>query len=102
MVVFHEASNAEEAVQLANNTVYSLNAALFTRSPANKSLTLASQLNAGLVVLNGPTIHVESMGSLMGLGGETGYGRFDVDGFTLKFTIVVCPEEPGRKYPLVG
>ena len=72
----------DEAVQLANDSDYSLIAGLWTRS-LEHALAVAPRIRAGSVQVNGATIHVEPAFGNAGLGGASGYGRFNVDAVRL-------------------
>lgn len=88
----------EEAIALANDSDYSLMASLWTQN-LHKAMKLAPELRAGSVQVNGATIHIEPTFGNAGLGGATGYGRFNVDSFTDSRMIVFHPSTPGH-YPL--
>ncbi|GLB39348.1 putative aldehyde dehydrogenase [Lyophyllum shimeji] len=110
VVAFAVVDTKEEAVELANDSEYSLTASVWTKDiyAANE---VASRIRAGYVNINGSTIHSEPLAGLRGLGpqfpdvrspfvlgrGASGYGRFDVDGFTDLRVVVTHP--PGRRYP---
>ncbi|TFK41679.1 Aldehyde/histidinol dehydrogenase [Crucibulum laeve] len=95
---FSVVDSVDEAIDQANDTEYSLSAALWT-SDVHNGQKIASQINAGYVNINGSTIHSDPGSGMLGLGGSSGYGRFDIDEFTAKRVLVVHPMEP-RKYPL--
>ncbi|KAF8346452.1 Aldehyde/histidinol dehydrogenase [Amanita rubescens] len=99
VIAFAVANTVDEAIDLANNSEYSLSAALWT-SDRFAALNLAPRIRAGYVNINGPTIHTEPDPGLMGLGGSSGYGRFDIEAFTDKCVMIVHP--PGRQFPLVS
>lgn len=65
--------SAEEALELANDTVYGLSAAVYT-SDINKALMLAQGIEAGMVHINAPTLHDEPNVPFGGVG-ESGFGR---------------------------
>lgn len=85
-------------MKLANDSEYSLIAGLWT-SDLHEAMKYAPQLRAGSVQVNGSTIHIEpTFGNVSfirpslsllhadfqillqaGLGGASGYGRFNVD-----------------------
>ncbi|KAL7004926.1 hypothetical protein EMMF5_005539 [Cystobasidiomycetes sp. EMM_F5] len=71
----------EEAIRLANDSEYSLIASLWT-SNLHEAMKFAPQIKAGSVQVNGATIHVEPTFGNAGLGGASGYNRFNVDSFT--------------------
>ncbi|KAF9561449.1 aldehyde dehydrogenase [Agrocybe pediades] len=95
---FAVVETVDEAVELANSTDYSLSASLWTN---NTSLApeIASKIYSGYVNINGPTLHSEPIACLVGLGGSSGYGTFDVEHFTNRRVIVTHPY--GRQLPLV-
>ncbi|KAH8982169.1 aldehyde dehydrogenase [Lactarius hatsudake] len=107
----------DEAVELANATEYSLAAAVWTNDLYN-AMSVSRRIRSGLwfcllirshwtrlgsfflgsVSINGSTIHLEGAIGLTGLGGSSGYGRFNVDNFTDKRVITLHP--PKSNYPL--
>ncbi|PAV19094.1 aldehyde dehydrogenase [Pyrrhoderma noxium] len=88
----------DEAIELANATDYSLSAAVWTKD-VNLALNVASRVRAGCKSVNGSTFHSEVGLGHAGLGGATGYGRFDIDNFTVK--TMICIHPPQAAYPLV-
>ncbi|KAH9073435.1 aldehyde dehydrogenase [Lactarius deliciosus] len=80
----------DEAVELANATEYSLAAAVWTNDLYN-AMSVSRRLHSGSVSINGSTIHLEGAIGLTGLGGSSGYGRFNVDNFTDKRVITLHP-----------
>jgi acyl-CoA reductase-like NAD-dependent aldehyde dehydrogenase len=68
------ATDAEDALRIANDTPYGLSSAVFTRD-VNKALRMAEKLEFGICHINGATVHDEPQ---MPFGGEkdSGYGRF--------------------------
>ncbi|KAH9920911.1 Aldehyde/histidinol dehydrogenase [Fomitopsis serialis] len=90
---------ADEAVELANATTYSLVGSVWTRD-LNLALNVSSRIRYGCVNVNGPTIHVEDTREHGGLSGASGYGKFTVDAFTDSRLVVIHPAEP-PPYPLV-
>lgn len=72
VMVVIRASNAEEAVQLANNTAYGLGAAVWSENPELAS-DIASRLQAGQVAING-IVKTDSRLPSGGIKGS-GYGR---------------------------
>ncbi|GJJ12299.1 hypothetical protein Clacol_006540 [Clathrus columnatus] len=88
----------EEAIDLANTTDYSLMGAIWTRD-IQKGLRLGRRIRAGHVNINGSTFSAETGVGVHGLGGATGYGRFDVENFTQRHVMVIAP--PNLQYPLV-
>ncbi len=95
MRVFHEETfgplasvmrvhDAEEAVSIANDSDFGLNAAVFTRDLA-RAHAIADRLEYGVVQINGPTVHDDPA---MPFGGMklSGYGRFGGDSMIHEFT----------------
>lgn len=78
------ARDEAHAIELANDTVYGLTSAVFTKDTA-RGLRVARQIQAGMCHINGPTVHDEAQ---MPFGGmkDSGYGRFGgkagIDSFT--------------------
>jgi len=89
----------DEAVELANASEYSLASAVWTRDVYN-AMDVATRIRAGSVNINGSTFHIEGTIGLGGLSGLSGYGRFDVNGFTDKRVITLHP--PKSRYPHIG
>ncbi|KAF4617005.1 hypothetical protein D9613_008508 [Agrocybe pediades] len=89
----------DEAVSLANASDYSLSASVYS-ADVWAAKKIASRIRSGYTNINGPSIHSESIDGLVGLGGASGYGRFNIESFTHKTVIVIHPAE--RKLPLVG
>jgi acyl-CoA reductase-like NAD-dependent aldehyde dehydrogenase len=67
----------EEALEKANDTVYGLSAAVFTRD-IDKALTLAQSINSGMVHINAPTVNDEPHVPFGGVG-DSGFGREGTD-----------------------
>jgi acyl-CoA reductase-like NAD-dependent aldehyde dehydrogenase len=67
-------SGTEEAVRVANDTVYGLASAVFGRDLV-RALAVARQIESGICHINGPTVQDEAQ---MPFGGvkDSGYGRF--------------------------
>ncbi len=70
-------ASEQEALARANDTVYGLSAAVFTRD-IDKALTLARQIEAGMVHINAPTIADEPHVPFGGVG-DSGFGREGTD-----------------------
>ncbi|KAH9944782.1 Aldehyde/histidinol dehydrogenase [Amylocystis lapponica] len=100
VVVLIEADTIDEAVDLANDSEYSLVAGLWTQN-IHTALDVASRIHAGSTNINGPTVHVELQRSHGGLGGASGYGHFDIDHFSDVRMIIIHPED-ARSYPMIG
>ena len=67
-------NGTEEAVRVANDTVYGLASAVFGRDLV-RALAVARQIESGICHINGPTVQDEAQ---MPFGGvkDSGYGRF--------------------------
>ncbi|KAF8521085.1 Aldehyde/histidinol dehydrogenase [Hysterangium stoloniferum] len=87
----------DEAIDLANDTDFALTSSLWTTSL--KGLEIASRIRTGSVMINGSTFHPEPSIEIHGVGGSSGWGRYDIDNFTQRRIIIVHPEEV--KFPLV-
>ena len=74
----------EEAVRVANDNVYGLSAAVFTRDTA-RGWRVAQRIDSGICHVNGPTVHDEAQMPFGGVKGS-GWGRFGgragIDAFT--------------------
>jgi acyl-CoA reductase-like NAD-dependent aldehyde dehydrogenase len=88
-----EADSVAHAIALANASDYTLTASLFTRD-LHAALAVAGAVRAAPVLVNGNTVHPEPTNTEIGLGGASGYGRFDVEAFTDRRSIIVYPEQP--------
>ncbi|KAF7426749.1 hypothetical protein PC9H_009118 [Pleurotus ostreatus] len=97
VTVFMSVKNVDEAVEMANATTYSLSAALWTTN-VHSAMAVAPRIRAGVTSVNGPTFHSEAYVGVVGLGGSSGYGRFDVENFTDKRLIISHPDWE-RPYP---
>ncbi|KAG6860491.1 hypothetical protein C0995_010528 [Termitomyces sp. Mi166 len=93
VLVFVVVDTVDEAVELANASEYSLTAGVWSND-AYVAQHVAARVRAGFVNLNGSTVHTEPLASVRGLGGASGYGRFDVDAFTDLRVIVSHPRVP--------
>ena len=84
VVALIRARDADQAVEIANDSQYGLSAAIFTRDIA-KGLMLAKRIKSGICHINGPTVHDEPQMPFGGTG-ASGYGRFGgkqgIDSFT--------------------
>jgi len=99
VLVVAAVDTVDEAVELANATDYSLAAAVWTNDLYN-AMNVSRRIRSGSVSINGSTIHVEGTIGLSGLGGSSGYGRFNVENFTETRVITLHP--PKFSYPLLG
>jgi acyl-CoA reductase-like NAD-dependent aldehyde dehydrogenase len=100
VVAVIRARDEEHAIALANDTVYGLSAAVFTRDTA-RGLRVAKRIKSGICHVNGPTVHDEAQ---MPFGGTlaSGYGRFGgkagIDAFT-ELRWITIETQPGH-FPL--
>ena len=76
--------DADEAVSIANDSEFGLNAAVFTRD-LDRAHAIADRLEYGVVQINGPTVHDDPS---MPFGGmkNSGYGRFGGEQAINEFT----------------
>jgi acyl-CoA reductase-like NAD-dependent aldehyde dehydrogenase len=76
--------DADEAVSIANDSEFGLNAAVFTRD-LDRAQAIADRLEYGVVQINGPTVHDDPS---MPFGGmkNSGYGRFGGEQAINEFT----------------
>ncbi|KAI0919057.1 hypothetical protein AcW1_003468 [Taiwanofungus camphoratus] len=100
VIVLAEVDTIDEVIDLANDTEYSLTAAVWTKD-INAAMDVAMRIRSGCVNVNGPTVHVEAAREHQGLGGATGYGSFNVDNFTDVRMIIIHPSNP-PPYPITG
>ncbi|GJJ13431.1 hypothetical protein Clacol_007685 [Clathrus columnatus] len=98
MLVVKVVDTEEEAIELVNETEYSLTGAVWT-CDVQKGLALARRIRASHVNVNGTSFSAEPGVAIGGFGGATGYGRFDVEHFTQKHVVVITP--PDMKYFMV-
>jgi acyl-CoA reductase-like NAD-dependent aldehyde dehydrogenase len=49
-------SSDEEAIEIANNSIYGLNAAVFTKD-VNRAINMSYQIESGIVSVNGPGVY---------------------------------------------
>ena len=90
---------AEEAVRVANDTDYGLSAGVFGHD-VHRALSVALQIDAGCVHVNGATVQNEAQSPYGGTK-RSGYGKFDgravIDEFTELKWITIEPEN--QQYP---
>lgn len=93
-------SSEDEAIRLANDTVYGLSSAVFTQN-LNKGLDIAKQIDSGICHINGPTVHDEAQAPFGG-SKDSGYGRFGSKSAINEFTELrwVTIQTTPRQYPL--
>ncbi|KAF8877201.1 Aldehyde/histidinol dehydrogenase [Infundibulicybe gibba] len=117
VTAFATFESLDEGIELVNASDYSLVASVWTsdvyiaqeatsRFRAGSHLSLryvgSCELNVclGTIDINGTTIHFEHPTGIVGLGGSSGYGRFDVENFTIKHCVIL--HQLGRTYPLTS
>ncbi|OBZ77471.1 Vanillin dehydrogenase [Grifola frondosa] len=100
LAVLAVVDSIDEAVDLANESSYSLVAALWTQN-VNTAFDVAARIRAGYTNINGPTIHGEYMRNHIGLGGATGYGHFDIDSWS-EVRMLIFHSAVAPAYPIVG
>lgn len=100
ITTFPSGSTAE-AINLANESKYSLCSSIFTRD-VMRAMAMAKKVRAGSVHINGPTVYIEATLPNGGTGGSSGYGRFGGIAGVEEFTerkIVSLKEGGGGGYP---
>jgi len=98
VVLIESVDNEQEAVAKANATNYGLTASIMTQD-VWKGITLAGQVQAGLVNVNGPTMAGEPQIPFGGVkdSGWARFGRWAVDTFTDLNLVTVSTQN--RQYP---
>jgi len=91
--------NEEEAVAVANDTMYGLSAAVFTRDLA-KGLAIAERIESGIVHINDQTVHDEPQVPFGGVK-DSGWGRFGGKAALEEFTELrwISAQLTPRQYP---
>ncbi|WKN19797.1 aldehyde dehydrogenase [Azotobacter vinelandii] len=91
--------NAEQALEVANDTAYGLSSSIFSRD-VTRALELARRLDAGCVHINGATVQNEPQAPYGGMK-NSGYGRFDGSAVIDEFTEIkwVTVEPSDQPYP---
>lgn len=99
VICISESSSDDEAVDLANNSEFSLSASVFSRD-VMRALSVAKRVRAGSCHVNGPTVYIEAPLPNGGTGGSSGYGRFGGMAGVEEFTErkIVSLAQPGLKY----
>jgi acyl-CoA reductase-like NAD-dependent aldehyde dehydrogenase len=94
-----EVKNEEEAVAVANETMYGLTAAVFTRDLA-KGLGIAERVESGIVHVNDQTVHDEPQVPFGGMK-DSGWGRFGGRAALEEFTELrwISLQRTPRQYP---
>ncbi|KAI1348686.1 aldehyde dehydrogenase domain-containing protein [Xylaria sp. FL0043] len=91
----------DEAIELANNSDYSLSAAVFSKD-VMRALDIARQVRAGSCHVNNPSVYIASGTPNGGIGGSSGYGRFGGMAGVLEFTElkIISLGKSGVKYAI--
>ncbi len=99
VVSVSEVESEEEALQLANATMYGLSASVFTRDFA-KGLAIAKRIESGIVHINDQTVHDEPQVPFGGVK-DSGWGRFGGQAALEEFTELrwVSAQLATRQYP---
>ncbi|KAJ3543751.1 hypothetical protein NM208_g3413 [Fusarium decemcellulare] len=99
IICLTEANSDDEAIELANNSEFSLCASVFSQN-VMRALGVAKQVRAGSCHVNGPTVYIEAPLPNGGTGGSSGYGRFGGMAGVEEFTErkIVSLAQPGMKY----
>jgi aldehyde dehydrogenase (NAD+) len=94
-----EVKDEEEAVAIANGTMYGLSASVFTRDFV-KGLALAERIESGIVHINDQTVHDEPQVPFGGVK-ESGWGRFGGRAALEEFTELrwISMQRTPRQYP---
>jgi acyl-CoA reductase-like NAD-dependent aldehyde dehydrogenase len=94
-----EVKDEEEAVAVANDTMYGLSAAVFTSDLA-KGLAIAERIESGIVHINDQTVHDEPQVPFGGVK-NSGWGRFGGHAALEEFTELrwVSLQRTRRQYP---
>ncbi|KEZ43103.1 Aminobutyraldehyde dehydrogenase [Scedosporium apiospermum] len=99
VMILIEFETDESAVQLANDSEFSLCASIFSCN-VMRAMDLAKEIRASSCHMNGPTVYIEPTLPNGGVGGSSGYGRFGgisgVEEFTERKIISLA--QPGMKY----
>ena len=94
-----EVKNEEEALAVANDTMYGLTAAVFTRDFA-KGMSIAEGIESGIVHINDQTVHDEPQVPFGGVK-DSGWGRFGGRAALEEFTVLrwISVQRTPRRYP---
>jgi aldehyde dehydrogenase (NAD+) len=94
-----EVKDEEEAVAIANDTMYGLSAAVFTRD-FSKGLAIAERIESGIVHINDQTVHDEPQVPFGGMK-DSGWGRFGGKAALEEFTELrwISMQRTPRQYP---
>ncbi len=95
-----KAKNEEEAIKMANATIYGLSGSIFTED-RHRGVQIAKKIETGMIHINDQSVNDEAH---VPFGGEkaSGLGRFNGEAAIDKFTTVkwISVQEEHRKYPL--
>ncbi|KAI1148392.1 aldehyde dehydrogenase domain-containing protein [Nemania diffusa] len=99
LVCLTEFNTDEEAIALANDTEYSLSAAVFSKD-VMRALDIARQVRAGSCHINNPSVYIAAGTPNGGAGGSSGYGRFGGMAGVMEFTElkIISLGKSGVKY----
>jgi len=94
-----EVNSAEDAISAANDTMYGLSAAVFTRDFA-KGMAVAERIESGIVHINDQTVHDEPQVPFGGVK-DSGWGRFGGKAALEEFTELrwISAQLTPRQYP---
>lgn len=94
-----EVKDEEEAITIANDTMYGLSASVFTRD-IPKGLAIAERIESGIVHINDQTVHDEPQVPFGGMK-DSGWGRFGGRAALEEFTELrwVSLQRTPRQYP---
>ena len=100
VVAVVDAADTDDAVRIANDSLYGLSAAVFTGDD-QRGLAVAERVESGICHVNGSTVHDEPA---MPFGGvkESGWGRFGGTAALTEFTDLrwITIQTGERHYPL--
>ena len=94
-----EVQSEEEAVAVANDTIYGLSASVFTRD-FSRGLAIAERIESGIVHINDQTVHDEPQVPFGGVK-DSGWGRFGGRAALEEFTELrwISVQGTPRQYP---
>ena len=99
VVSITEAKDEEEALTIANDTMYGLSASVFSRD-WNKALSIAERIESGIVHINDQTVHDEPQVPFGGVK-DSGWGRFGGKAALEEFTELrwISLQRSTRQFP---
>jgi acyl-CoA reductase-like NAD-dependent aldehyde dehydrogenase len=99
VVTVVRATDAEDAIRIANDTDYGLSAAVFGRD-VKRALAVAERIETGICHVNGPTVADEAQMPFGGVKGS-GFGRFGGRAAIHEFTELrwITVEDAAQPYP---